>query len=97
MDFINDTRFEGIEPFENRVWLASPTMHGEEQKWINDAFDKNWITTAGENINLIEKQIAEKIGRKQAVALSAGTAALHLAIKLAAEKLYGQPKSVMDH
>ena len=53
---------------------------------------KNWITTAGENINVVEKQIAEKIGRKQAVGLSAGTAALHLAIKLAAEKLYGQPK-----
>ncbi len=92
MDYINDPRFEGIEPFENRVWLASPTMHGEEQKWINDAFEKNWITTAGENINVIEKQIAEKIGRKNAVALSAGTAALHLAIKLAGEKLYGQPQ-----
>ena len=36
MDYINDPRFEGIEPFENRVWLASPTMHGEEKKWIND-------------------------------------------------------------
>ena len=91
-DYINDPRFAGIKPFENRVWLASPTMHGDEQKWINDAFEKNWITTAGENINVIEKQIAEKIGRRQAVALSAGTAALHLAIKLAAEKLYGQPK-----
>lgn len=64
-DYLNDPRFEGIKPFENRVWLASPTMHGEEQKWINDAFDKNWITTAGENINVIEMQIAEKIGRKQ--------------------------------
>ena len=91
-DYINDPRFAGIKPFENRVWLASPTMHGDEQKWINDAFEKNWITTAGENINVIEKQIAEKIGRRQTVALSAGTAALHLAIKLAAEKLYGQPK-----
>lgn len=92
IDYLNDPRFDGIKPFEKRVWLASPTMHGEEQKWINDAFEKNWITTAGENINVIEKQIAEKIGRKQAVALSSGTAALHLAIKLAAEKLYGQPK-----
>ncbi len=53
---------------------------------------KNWITTAGENINVIEKQVAEKIGRKHAVALSSGTAALHLAIKLAAEKLYGMPQ-----
>lgn len=91
-DYLNDPRFEGIKPFENKVWLASPTMHGEEQKWINDAFEKNWVTTAGENINEIEKQIAEKIGRKHAVALSAGTAALHLAIKLAGEKLYGQPQ-----
>ncbi len=92
VDYLSNPRFEGIKPFKSRVWLASPTMHGDEQKWINDAFEKNWITTAGENINVIEKQIAEKIGRKQAVALSAGTAALHLAIKLAAEKLYGQPK-----
>ena len=90
-DYLNDSRFAGIKPFENKVWLSSPTMHGDEQKWINDAFDKNWITTAGENINVIEKQIAEKIGRKYAVALSSGTAALHLAIKLAGEKLYGQP------
>lgn len=91
-DFINDPRFDGIKPFEKKIWLASPTMHGEEQSWINDAFEKNWITTAGENINVIEKQVAEKIGRNYAVALSSGTAALHLAIKLAAEKLYGMPQ-----
>lgn len=78
--------------FDSKIWLASPTMHGEEQKWINDAFDKNWITTAGENINVIEDEIADLIGRKCAVALSSGTAALHLAIRLAAEKLYGIPK-----
>ena len=91
-DFVNDPRFAGIKPFEKKIWLSSPTMHGEEQMWINDAFDKNWITTAGENINEIEKQVAEKIGRKYAVALSSGTAALHLATKLAAEKLYGIPQ-----
>ena len=90
-DYLRDSRFTGIQPFDKKVWLASPTMHGEEQKWINDAFDKNWITTAGENINKIEKMVQAKIGRKCAVALSAGTAALHLAIKLAGEKLYGQP------
>ena len=90
-NYLKDPRFEGIKPFENKIWLASPTMHGDEQKWVNDAFDKNWITTAGENIDEIERQIAEKIGRKHAVALSAGTAALHLAIKLAAEKIYGKP------
>ncbi|MCR5214118.1 MAG: aminotransferase class I/II-fold pyridoxal phosphate-dependent enzyme [Eubacterium sp.] len=87
--FIHD---DSIKKFDKKIWLASPTMHGEEQKWINDAFDKNWITTAGENINIVEKEIAEYIGRKQAVALSSGTAALHLAIKLAAEKLYGMPQ-----
>jgi dTDP-4-amino-4,6-dideoxygalactose transaminase len=67
-------------------------MHGEEQKWVNDAFEKNWITTAGENVNEVEKIVAERIGVKYAVALSCGTAALHLATKLAGEKLYGQAK-----
>ena len=63
------------------------------EKWLSPMVhqQKNWITTAGENINEIEKMMAAKIGRKQAVALSCGTAALHLAIKLAAEKLYGMP------
>ena len=92
IDLAKDDRFKGLKPFDKKIWLASPTMHGEEQHWINEAFDKNWITTAGENINVIEKEIAVKIGRKCAIALSSGTAALHLAIKLAAEKLYGMPK-----
>lgn len=81
-----------IEPFKKKIWLASPTMHGDEQKWVKDAFDKNWITTAGENINEVERQMAEYIGVNHAVALSCGTAALHLAIRLAGEKLYGIPK-----
>ena len=67
-------------------------MHGDEQKWVNDAFEKNWITTAGENVNEVEKLVAEYAGVKYAVALSCGTASLHLATKLAGEKLYGQPK-----
>lgn len=91
-DYLKDQRFAGIKPFENRVWLSSPTMHGDEQKWVNDAFEKNWVTTVGENIDEIEIQIADIIGRNNAVALSAGTAALHLAIKLAAERIYGQPQ-----
>lgn len=90
-DFTKDPRFEGLEPSGSRVWLSSPTMHGEEQEWIRDAFKKNWITTDGDNVRAIEKEIAEKIGRKYAVGLSSGTAALHLATKLAAEKLYGKP------
>lgn len=81
-----------IEPFKNKIWLSSPTMHGDEQKWVTDAFEKNWITTAGENINEVERLVAEYVGCKYAVGLSCGTAALHLAVKLAGEKLYGQAK-----
>ena len=81
-----------IKPFEKRVWLASPTMHGEEQKYVNLAFEQNWITTAGENVNEVERITAEYVGCKHAVALSCGTAALHMAVKLAGEDLYGKPK-----
>lgn len=91
-DFAKDPRFQGVEPIKNKVWLASPTMHGDEQKFVKEAFDTNWVTTAGTNINEIEKEVAAYIGVKYAVALSAGTASLHLATKLAGEKLYGQPK-----
>ncbi len=91
-DFINDPRFAGIKPFAKKVWLSSPTMHGDEQHWVDDAIKTNWVSTVGANINEVERMAAEKIGRKYAVALSCGTAALHLAIKLCGEKLYGQPK-----
>ena len=57
--FLKDPRFEGITPFEKKVWLSTPTMHGEEQKWVDDAIAKNWVSTVGENINEVEKQIAE--------------------------------------
>ena len=82
-------RFDGIEKFETKVWLATPTMHGDEQKWVNDAIETNWVTTLGENINEVERLVQEKIGRKYAIGLSSGTAALHLAIRLAGERLYG--------
>ena len=62
--YLNDPRFEGIQPFEKKVWLSSPTMHGDEQKWVDYAIETNWVSTIGENINEIEKIIAEKIGRK---------------------------------
>ena len=91
-DFISNSRFAGIKPFEKKVWLSSPTMHGDEQKWVDDAITTNWVSTVGVNINEVERIATEKIGRKYAVALSCGTAALHLAIKLCGEKLYGQPK-----
>lgn len=73
-------------PFKNKVWLSSPTMHGEELKYMTEAFETNWMSTVGENINEVERQAAEKIDCKYAVALSCGTAALHLAMKLAGIK-----------
>ena len=81
-----------IQPFEKKVWLSSPTMHGEEQKWVDEAIRTNWVSTVGENINEVERLVSEAVGRKYAVALASGTAALHLAVKLAGERLYGQPK-----
>ena len=87
-----DQRFADIKPFESKIWLSSPTMHGDEQKYVDEAITTNWVSTVGTNINEVEQSVAGKIGRKCAVALSAGTAALHLAIKLCGEKLYGKPK-----
>ena len=92
MDFINDARFAGIKPFESKVWLSSPTMHGDEQHWVDEAIRTNWVSTVGANIDAVEKAMAEHIGVKYAVGLSCGTAALHLATKLAGEKLYGQAR-----
>ena len=80
-----------IKPFEKKVWLSSPTMHGGELQYMQEAYETNWMSTVGANINEVERITCEKIGCKNAVALSAGTAALHLAIKLAGEHLYGQP------
>ena len=74
---------------EKKVWLSSPTMHGEELKYMKEAFDTNWMSTVGENINEVERLIVEKIGCGYAVPLSCGTAALHLATRLAGERLYG--------
>ena len=92
MDILNDARFVGIEPFKKKLWLSSPTMHGEEQRWVDDAIQMNWVSTVGANIDAVEKQMAEYIGVKYAVGLSCGTSALHLATKLAGEKLYGQAR-----
>ncbi len=86
-------KLKGFKPFENRVWLSSPTTHGEELKYMQEAYDTNWMSTVGANIDEIERLICQKIGCQNAVALSTGTAALHLAIRLAGEKLYGQPKA----
>lgn len=73
-----------LKPFESKVWLSSPTMHdGSEMKYVKEAYDTNWMSTVGKNINEAERVAAEKVGAKYAVALSSGTAALHLAVKLA--------------
>lgn len=75
-----------FKPFEKKVWLSSPTMHGDEMKYIQEAYETNWMSTVGKNINEVEKITCEKVGCKYAVALSAGTAALHLAVKAAGVK-----------
>ncbi len=80
------TKQEKIRKFEKKIWLSSPTMHGEELEWMSDAFHKNWMSTVGENINEVERLVAQKIGCKYAVALATGTASLHLAVKLAGIK-----------
>ena len=72
-----------MEPFKEKIWLSSPTMHGEELIYMQEAYEKNWMSTVGENINEVERLACEKVGCRYAVALSAGTAALHMAVKLA--------------
>lgn len=71
---------------DEKIWLSSPTMHGDELKYMTEAFETNWMSTIGENINETERLICEKVGCKYAIALSAGTAAMHLAVKLAGVK-----------
>ena len=74
------------QPFENRVWLSSPTMHGEELTYMTQAYETNWMSTVGANINEVERLACEQTGCKYAVGLASGTAALHLAVKLAGIK-----------
>ena len=81
-----------MKPAKERIFLATPTMHGDELKYIKEAFDTNWVTTVGKNIDEVEKDLAKYIGVKYAVGLASGTSALHLATKLAGEKLYGQAR-----
>lgn len=73
-------------PFEKRIWLASPTMHGPEMEYMKEAFDTNWMSTVGENLNRVEEQVCELVGGGYGVALSSGTSAIHMAVKLAGVK-----------
>ena len=79
-----------FQKFDNKVWLSSPTMYQDSMRYVMEAYETNWMSTVGENINEVEKSVCEKVGCKYAVALSAGTAALHMAMKLAGEKVYGK-------
>lgn len=76
--------------FDKRICLATPTMHGEEMKYIVEAYETNWMSTVGKNIDVVESIAAEKAGMQYAVGLSTCTAALHLAVKHAGERLYGR-------
>ena len=78
---------ERIEPFEKKVWLSSPTIHEEELAFVREAIETNWVSTVGENINELERMVAEYTGVKYAVGLSSGTAALHMCMKLAGERI----------
>ena len=75
-----------MEKFKEKVWLSTPTMHGDEIKYVTEAYNTNWMSTVGENIEKAEQMMAQKVGCKYAVGLSCGTSALHLAIKLAGVK-----------
>ena len=69
-----------------RIYLSSPTMYGDEQKYIKEAFDTNWVAPLGANVDGFEREMAEYVGVKHAAALVSGTSALHLAVKLAGVK-----------
>ena len=77
---------DGIQPLSKRVYLSSPTMHGEELTYMTEAYATNWMSTVGANINEVERMIADYVGCGHAVALASGTSALHLAVKLAGVK-----------
>lgn len=81
---------KNFEAFPQKVWLSSPSMYKTSMQYVMEAYETNWMSTVGANINEVERLICEKIGCKYSVALSAGTAALHLAMKLAGEKVYGK-------
>ena len=67
---------------KKRIYLSSPTMHVWEQKYVQEAFDTNWVAPIGPHVNALEKEMADYTGAGYAAALSAGTAAIHLAVKL---------------
>ena len=75
-----------FKAFDKKIWLATPTMHGDEIKYVTEAIDTNWVTTEGSNLVEIERLVTNKVGCKYSVPLANGTSALHLAVKLAGVK-----------
>lgn len=75
-----------LKPFDKKIWLSSPTMHGDELKYMTEAYETNWMSTVGLNINEVERMTCEQFGCSYAVALASGTAAIHMAVKLAGIK-----------
>ena len=82
---------KNLKPFNQKVYLASPTMHGEELKYMTEAYETNWMSTVGKNIDEVERLAAKQAGVKYAVGLCNCTSALHLCVKFAGERLYGKP------
>lgn len=82
----DSARIDDIQKFEDTVWLSSPTMHGEELKYMQEAYNHNWMSTIGSSINEAERLACELVGCKYAVALNSGTGALHLAARIAGIK-----------
>lgn len=80
-----------LKPSPEKIWLSSSMMHGPELEYMKEAYEMNWMSTAGNNILETEKLAAEKAGVMYAVGLSCCTAALHICVKLAGERLYGKP------
>lgn len=78
LDIKIDPRFAGIEPLPSRLWLSSPTMHGDEQRWVDEAIRTNWVSTVGKNIDEVESRVAEMVGRNHTIALLCGTEARSL-------------------
>ncbi|MCF0057787.1 DegT/DnrJ/EryC1/StrS aminotransferase family protein [Dyadobacter sp. CY356] len=66
-----------------KIWLSPPHMSGKELKYIQEAFDSNWIAPLGPNVDAFEEALAHYVGMNHSVALSSGTAALHLALIMA--------------
>lgn len=100
--FIDDERFRGIKPLQKRAHLTIATPHKVyEMKYIEECYKENYLTIAGGNVNALEETVAEfmstSVGDKRAVALGNGSSAIHLAVKLAADKIYWSSTEIFTH